>query len=129
MAVKLMNIPYGDCEHSIECAVGKVALIYDTYPNALAFGSTGLLSSSRVLALNVLTNASGAGITQAKGGTESTDGTGTVTADTGITVDKNGMLNFAIDDDGGGVTEVFIVSNTGNGRQPRVFQLANYETE
>ena len=128
MANKRLVLPLSDVEGNFETSVGKTVLIYDTYANALAFGSTGLLDNARVFELDRLTDAKGDAVTQSKGGTLSACGTGAVTPDVGLSIDVDGNLVGCIDDNGGAVTEVFLASETGNGRQPRRVDVSALDT-
>jgi len=124
MANKRLVLSMSDVEGNFETSVGKVVLIYDTYANALAFGATGLLTAARVFELDRLADAKSTAVTQVKGGTLSACGTGAVTPDEGLAIDVDGMLVGCIEDNGGAVTEVFLASETGNGRQPRRVDVA-----
>lgn len=114
---------YSDCEGQAETAIGKTALLYDTYANAIAFGATGLLAAARLFEMDVKDESKGTAITQDVGGVAVEDGRGTVTPAVGVNVDVNGNLNCVIDDNAGAVTEFYYVSDTGRGRQPRLFTL------
>lgn len=63
---------------------GKTVNIYDTYANALAHASTGLIGVSGIFETDLLTGAAGDGITQ-------------VAKTNGLIVDQNGMIHFNVD--------------------------------
>lgn len=114
---------YSDCEGQAETAIGKTAFFYDTYANALAMAATGLLAAARIFEMDVKDESKGDAITQDVGGVPVEDGRGVVTPGVGVNVDVNGNLNCVIDDNAGAITEVYYVSDTGRGRQPRLFTL------
>jgi hypothetical protein len=80
MAKVHVNEYIGD---ELHCS-GKTVNIYDTYANALAHASTGLVGASGLFIMAPLTGAEGAGITQ-------------VAKTHGLVVDENGMIHFVID--------------------------------
>ena len=102
MADKLMTIDMKTGEADGASVVGKVVNIYNTYTNALAHSSTGLVTVKDV---NRLDGTVGSAITQ--------------TAKTaGPTVDNNGMLVVYLDD-GGSSQDYYLNGDLGRGRFPQ----------
>lgn len=89
MALQLQTIDVKETEADIALVNGKEVRVFDSYANALANTTTGLVT---IESLDVLTGAAGGVVTQ--------------DATNGLAVDANGMLNFFVDDAN---TEVFIM--------------------
>jgi len=81
MALVLQTIDVKETEADVALVNGKHVRAFDTYSNALANTTTGLVA---IESLDVLTGNSGGAITQ--------------DATCGLAVDSNGMLNFFVDD-------------------------------
>lgn len=102
MALKLMQVKANQYEADGATIVGKTFNVYDTYANALAHSSTGLITGLQEL--NRLTGGGGDVVTQ-------------VAKTTGFDADVHGLVNFFIDD-GGGYSEVFVISEAGRQSGP-----------
>ena len=100
---KSSGIPNAD----VNSMDARIVNVYDTYANALAYGATGLVSSSLLQGVNLLTGAAdGVGITQQEPGHAS--------GHAGPTIAADGTLNIAVDDEAAPKT-VYLMS--GGGRQ------------